>query len=240
LYGLRGLNAELAVVEIAGALAAPERAAWSADGSGAVIYSGAEGRLQFLRNLLENPVAGAAVEAPGPVVALVASGECAVAGVGSERGGGVYLVCPDAPARLLAAVAQPAALALANGGRDLFVADRATGRILEIRGFRDEATVMAFAEDSTGNSDPVGLAVSADQRRLFVADRAAKRVDTYDLESRALLGQIAVEWEPALLEPLALRSVFLLKSSGSGQEPLLVLDAGREPAVYFVPAGRGE
>ncbi len=242
LWAVRGVGAEQTWVAVEGVVATPDRAAWNADGSLAVVYAREEGRVQFLRNLADDPVAGPAVELPGRISALAlesASG-CAVAGVEAPRDGGLYLVCPEAPVRQLAAMAEPAAIALAGGGRDLFVAERATGRILEIRDFRDEAAVMVFAASPGEGWDPVGLAVSADQRRLFVADRAGQRVDAYEVATRTLLAQIAVDGEPSLLEPLSVKSVFLLRSAGGGGEPLLVLDAGREPAVYFVPAGRGE
>lgn len=240
LYALRGLGPEAPWIEIEEASPAIDRVAWAADGSAAALYSSAGSRLLFVRNLGESPAAAGAVDLPGRVAALAlgASGECAVAGVEADRESGLYLACLDAPLRLLAATAPPAAIALA--GSDLYVAEGATGRILQIRNYQEEATLMPFADNPGEAWDPVGLAVSADQRRLFVANRADRRVDAYDLESRALLGQFATEWEPSLLEPLALRSVFLLKSAGSADEPLLVLDAGREPAVYFVPAGRGE
>jgi len=240
LYALRGLGAEQAWAEIEGALGVADRAAWSADGAAAVISS--QGRLQVLRNLREEPLAGAAVELPGRVsaLALEASGGCAVAGVKSAAQGGLYLACPDAPVRLLAAMGEPAAVVLARGGRHLLAAERAGSRLLEIQNFREAATVMPFAEMPGTSWDPVGLAIGSDHRLLFVAHRSEKRVDTFDLETRTLVGQMGVDWEPMLAEPLAVKSVFLLKSTGGEGEPLLVLDAGRESAVYFVPAGRAE
>jgi len=238
-YALRGLSGAAEWVEFLGGLPMPERVAWNSDGSAAAISAG-EGGLRILRGLLENPAVSSAVELPGPVTALAleTSGECAVAAVKAAGEGGLYLACPGAPARLLAALNEPAAVVLARRGRDLFAADRA-GRILEIQDYREVARVMPFAEMPASGWDPVGLAVSAD-KRLFVAHRSERRVDGFDLESRALVAQIAVEGEPAMLEPLAIRSVFLLRSAGRAGEPLLVLEAGPEPAVYFVPAGRGE
>ena len=237
-YAVRGLAAGANWTELGSSLPAPEKAAWSPDASAAVVASG--GGLRFFRNLPEGPVASATAELPGPVTALAleASGECAVVTVKAEAAGGVYLACPDTPARLLAA-GDPSALALARGGRDLFVADR-SGRILEIQDFRDAARVMPFAEMPGPGWDPVGLAVSPDQRYLWVAHGSEKRVDGFELESRALTGQLGVEGEPSMLEPLAIKSVFLLRSTGRAGEPLLVLEAGGQPAVYFVPAGRGE
>ena len=239
-YALRGLGEAAAWAEVDGGPSAPERVAWSPDGSAAVV-SAPGGGLRFLRSLLESPTAAPTVELPGSVAALAleSTGECAVAAVRAEGQSGVYLACPGAPARLLATMSEPAAVALARGDRDLFAADRAGG-ILEIQDYREAARVMPFAEMPGAGWDPVGLAVSADQRLLWVAHRSEKRVDSFGLETRALAGQIGVPGEPTLLEPLAVRSVFLLRSAGGAGEPLLVLEAGGQPAVYFVPAGRGE
>lgn len=238
-YAVRSPAAGASWAELEGSLLAPERAAWSPDGTAAVV-STAEGGLRFFRDLLGSPVASATVAVPGRVQALAvgAAGDCAVAAVKGEERGGLYLACPGASAQLLTP-GDHTAMALARGGRDLFVADR-SGRILEIQDFREAARVLPFAEMPGPGWDPVGLAVSPDQRYLWVAHRSEPRVDSFDLESRALAGQVAVEGEPAMLEPLAIKSVFLLRSTGKAGEPLLVLEAGVEPAVYFVPAGRGE
>jgi hypothetical protein len=242
LWAVRQTGSALLWAGIDGGLASPERAAWSADGSAAAIYSSRQG-LQLLRSLGDTPAAGPAVELAGRVTALAveASGACAVAGVEAERDGGIYLVCADAAPKLLVGLAHPAALALAPNNNDaLFVADRGSGQILEVRNFRGEAAVMPFAADASGSWDPVGAAVSGDGAFLYVAHRSAKRVDAYEVASRTLASRIAIEWEPTLLEPLAVKSVFLLKSPGGRDEPLLVLEAGRELAVYFVPSGRGQ
>lgn len=241
LWAVRQTGSALLWAGIDGGLESPERAAWNADGSAAAIYSTRQG-LQLLRSLGDTPAAGPAVELPGRVTALAleASGTCAVAGVEAERDGGLYLVCADAAPKLLVGLARPAALALAPNKDALFVADRGSGEILEVRNFRGEAAVMPFAADTAGSWDPVGVAVSSDGAFLYVAHRSEKRVDAYEVASRTLVSRIAVDWEPTLLEPLAVKSVFLLKSPGGVDEPLLVLEAGREPAVYFVPTRRGQ
>jgi len=242
LYAVRGLEGNPAWTLIEGGLPSPGRIAWNASASVAVLSSSAESRLQFVRNLGEGPVAGAPIDLPGRVLALALdrAGERAVVGIEAEQEGGLYLVSQAEPPRLLARLGRPAAIALAANDRDLFVADRASRQIWEFRNFRQEATPLLFAEDGSGDSDAVGLALSRDGRLLFVASQSGKTLDAYALESRSLFSRSALDYEPSLLEPLSGRVLFLLKSSGNGREPLLVLDTSREPTVYFVPVGRGE
>ena len=242
LYSVRGLQSNPAWTLIEGALPSPGRIAWSADASVAVLSSSVESRIQFVRNLGEGPVAGPPIDLPGRVSALALdrAGERALVGIEAEQEGGLYLVSPDGSPRLLAPLGRPAAIALAANDRDLFVADRASRQIWELRNFREEATPLLFADDGGGVTDAVGLALSRDGRLLFVASQSGKTLDAYALESRSLSSRSALDYEPSLLEPLSGRVLFLLKSRGSGNEPLLVLDTSREPTVYFVPVGRGE
>jgi hypothetical protein len=241
LYSVRGLQSSPAWTLIEGALASPERVAWSGDASVAVLSS-SESRLQFLRSLGEGPVAGPPIDLPGRVSALALdrAGGCSLVGVEADQGGGLYLVSPEGPPRLLMPLGRPSAIAVAGNDRDLFVADRANRQIWELRDFREAATPLLFADDGGGMTDAVGLALSRDGKVLFVANQSAKTLDVYTLETRSLASRSSLDYEPSLLEPLSGPVLFLLKSVGNNNEPLLVLDTSREPTVYFVPVGRGE
>jgi hypothetical protein len=237
-YLITGLESNLSWSIVEGALPDAGRIAWSADATAAVIASSTEGRIQFIRAA----AAGPAVDLPGRVSALAMgpSGDYAVVGVEAEAGGGLYLVGTEGEPRLLAAVGQAAAIALAANERDLFVADATSRQVLEIANFRQEAARMVFADEGSGISDPVGLALSRDGRLLLLANKSQRTLNAYVLATRSLWSQIELDFEPSFLEPLSRNSLFLLKAGGEASEPLLVLDASREPAVYFVPAGRGE
>jgi sugar lactone lactonase YvrE len=161
-------------------------------------------------------------------------------GVEADQGGGLYLVSPEGPPQLLMPLGRPSAIAVAGNDRDLFVADRANRQIWELRDFREAATPLLFADDGGGMTDAVGLALSRDGKVLFVANQSAKTLDVYTLETRSLASRSSLDYEPSLLEPLSGPVLFLLKSVGNNNEPLLVLDTSREPTVYFVPVGRGE
>ncbi len=241
LYSVRLLDSSPAWTAIEGALASPERVAWSGDASVAALSS-SESQLQFLRSLSEGPVAGPRIDLPGHVSALALdrAGNYALVGIEGDQGGGLYLVSSEGSLRLLMPLGRPSGIAMAGNDRDVFVADRASSQIWELQSFREAPTPLLFADEGSGLTDAVGLALSRDEKLLFVASQSAKTLDAYALETRSLASRSSLDYEPSLLEPLSGPALFLLKSVGQDNEPLLVLDTSREPTVYFVPVGRGE
>jgi len=238
LYLIRGLD-ELAPssTAVGGAIDRPDLAAWSRDASVAVLYSSAGRRLQVIAAPAGEPVARAPVELPelqGRVTALAldCSGEHVLVGVESD---GVHLLSPGTPPALLAPLKGPVALTLAHGERTLFVADRASRQVFEIRDFAAAPKLLVVADAS----DPVGLGLSRDEMSLFVASGSERSLDIYDLSTRSLAARIALDAEPSRLNLLSASALYLLNSVQGG-DPLLVLDASREPGVFFVPVGRGE
>ncbi len=231
LYGLGGLERlEPVWSRIEGALGKPDRAAWSADGSLAVIYSAAAGLAQLIRNPGGAPAAGEPLAiGPGATALAVDSQGRIVAGLPA----GVYLFAPGEPASLLAPV--EGAVAIATAGDRLWVAG-AGGEILEIEDYagRPKAFLLASVPD------PVGLAVAPDGKSLFVAGRADRSVEIYDLASRTAAGRLPLAVEPAALEALSAEPLWLVRASAAGSDPLWVLKAGPEPGLWFVPVGRGE
>lgn len=173
----------------------------------------------------------------GRVTALAVDGSAAVLiGIEDAVSGGVYRLASEGDAVLLARAASPSSIVLANSGRDLFVTDRDRQEVLEVRNFRDGADVIMFANESLGVSDPVAAALSRDARTLLVASGSGRCLARYDLQSRALIDQMELDFEPSRLEPLGDGSVFLLNSRGGRNGVLRVLEEGPNPAVFFVPA----
>lgn len=229
-----GLKAEPAAVEIEGAIEGAGRIAWAADGLSAAVYAPASGRVQMLRKLNATPEADEAVDLSGlagTVTALASAGDAIVVGLADEAAGGVYFV--KAAARLLAAAARPSGIAVA--GSDLFFADQDRGQVWQVAGFAGDATPMLFAE---GLASPVGVQVAGN--RLFVANAGDSTLEIFDRNARASAGRLALDAAPAMLGTCGNRAVLLLNAAGGAGEPLYVLDAGENPAVYFVPAGREE
>jgi hypothetical protein len=238
--GLRSMPAPPVAIE--NAIENVDRIAWSLDGSGAAVYSSASGRAQFLRTLGQAPAAGDVQDLaglPGTVSALAvdAAGQRLLVGVAAEEGGGVYLVASGEGARRIAEAARPSSLVLARGGSDLFFADRERSQIWEVRNFATEAAVMLFADSLP---EPVAVQLSADHRRLLAAGAESRALAVFDIETRAAVAQIALDFTPTALEPFGEKSLWRLNAAGQEGDPLYVLadTAGQDPSVYFVPAGR--
>jgi hypothetical protein len=142
--------------------------------------------------------------------------------------GGLYRITKAGTSRL-AALSDPSAMAIAS--RDAFVADFASGRILRIADYAGAAAAETFANID----EPVGLQIA--RQTLLVASAKSKSIESIDLNSRELVASLALEFQPARMEPLATSSLALLNSA-SKTEPLYVLDSRSDLQVLFVPAGR--
>jgi hypothetical protein len=142
--------------------------------------------------------------------------------------GGLYRVTKSGTARL-AELSDPSALAIAS--RDAFVADFATGLITYIADYAGAATAYFFAHVD----EPVGLQVA--RTTLLVASAKSRSIETIDLASHETVASLALDFQPARLEPLATSTLALLNSA-SKTEPLYVLDSRSDLQVLFVPAGR--
>lgn len=227
-YGLDRLQPVWHAVEAVAVRA--QRAAWSPDGSAAVIYCSTSGLAQVISNLGNAPSAGEPLAVGSEISALAVDSRGRVA-VG--RADGVYLISPSGPPVLLAAT--PGARAIVVAEASLWVAG-ADGWIVEIQDYAAQPKALVLAEVG----DPVGVGVSADRRALFVASRSERSVEAYDLLSRTPVARLALDSEPASMEGLAGRNLWLLRGLAAEIEPLLVFKADPEPGVWFVPVGRGE
>jgi DNA-binding beta-propeller fold protein YncE len=91
----------------------------------------------------------------------------------------------------------PASVVLAADGKTAFVANRADGTVVRVRGIDGDAP--AIDSTATVGSEPVGLALSPSGTRLFVAEFAEGRVAVIDTETMAVIGSFAVDRPRALL-----------------------------------------
>lgn len=142
--------------------------------------------------------------------------------------GGIYRSTAKGTTRLLEA-ADPSAPSLL--GRDLFVADRATGDIWQIADYAGNAVPAWFAAASS----PVG--VRATSRGLLVASAETHTIERFDLASKARVASTQLDFTPAGLSGLGGSQLTLL-TSASKSDPLYILDSGDSLQVFFVPAGR--
>jgi hypothetical protein len=222
---------------VAGGISGVDHVAWAGNGgASAAVYASRSGQGQILTGLAQSPAAGAPIDLtglPGQVTALAFDGKNLILGVVSSESGGIYLASASAGWQRIAPAASPSAIAVAGGS--LYFADNESQQIFQVQSYAGTSAAVVFASDS-GSSSPVGLQVSADAQRLYVANAGSRRLDVYDIATRAPVQSLDLAFTPTGVERFGDASVFLL--NGSGQGPLYVLrDGGAgKAAVYFVPA----
>lgn len=235
LYG--GLRTATPVaLTVAGGIAGVDHFAWAGNAASAAVYASRSGQGQILTGLAQSPAAGASIDLsglPGQVNALAFDGQNLILGVASGEAGGIYLASASAGVQRIAPGASPSAIALA--GSSLYFADNQSQQVFQVQNYAGTPGAVVFASDS-GISSPAGLQVSADGQRLFVANAASRKLDVYDIASRAPVQSLDLAFTPTGVERFGDASVFLLNGSGPG--PLYVVrDGGAgKAAVYFVPA----
>jgi hypothetical protein len=156
-------------------------------------------------------------------LALDATGLTAYA----ARSGVVEAISADSPARLLASIGEPTALAIYDAS--LYVTDAAEKRVLLI-----DTTAGGAQLFPTEASEPSAVAVSADGQILLVADAATKTVSAYRAASQERLSRIDLGFAPSELERIG-DGLFTLKRRNAG-EALEIVTMRQDLAAYFVPA----
>lgn len=169
----------------------------------------------------------------GPLTTLgVDSLDQVVFGVEGE---GLYLAAAGRRPSLIAPMRRPSAIAFAANDL-LYATDQARGEVIEVSRYGGSPDVTLLAGADRAVADPIGAALSPDGRSLVVAGAASRKVVYLDRATRAAVAAVDLDFEPSGIEPLSGASLFLLKSRRSAGETLQVLEASRQPAVYFVPA----
>jgi hypothetical protein len=120
----------------------------------------------------------------------------------------------------------------AGGEAALFVADRASGRILTIRDWRHSAEPRWLPDRI---DEPVALAAEGTQ--VLVA--AAAEIVALDAETGVVRWRRVLPFKPTRLDRLS-SGVYALNTPSSAAEPLQVLSSGFEGNVYFVPGRPAE
>jgi hypothetical protein len=214
---------------------------WAQDASAAVLYSKAAGQFQRIRLLSARAEADQAQEAQLPAgeitaLAIDSGAKNIVVGIRSPEVGGVYLLQPSRPALRVAALDDPAAMVFDASGRRLFVADRQSHRIVELRNFGPAPEVVQISQEP--ERALVSMALSTDGRQLFVTASEPNTLLVFDTDSQQKLTEISLMMEPLELSGLAEKAIFLLRTRTQTEEPLWILDTRRlQASVYFVPPG---
>jgi hypothetical protein len=158
---------------------------------------------------------------------VAAGGDAVVA----ARPGGVYRMS-SSERQLIAFVEAPTAVTISACGDTLFVADRASGRILTIRDWPHGAEARWLP----GRIDePVAMATEGAQ--VLVA--AAAEIVSLDAETGGVGWRRVLPFKPTRLDRLS-SGVYALNTRSSAAEPLQVLSSGFEGNVFFVPGRPAE
>lgn len=220
----------------------PKLACWAGDSSSVVVYSSGGRSMQRIAvtsaNLaVEPPVVIQGLDADLTALASDRTGKI-LAAVTAE--GGVLLLADDGVATRLPPGVEATAIALNPEGTTLWVADRASRRILRRSGAESDSLEETLLYDPEKLADVTVLGLSADGRKLLLASQSARLLHQFDLTLRSLDEGLPLEAPATLMHPLGDPALKLLSPRGKPGEPLYILDERQSPSVFFVPASDGE
>jgi hypothetical protein len=243
-YTVQNLGAEPSMTLIEGAITGADRVFFDKDASAGALLASDTRQLQLLRGLPASPLAEQPIDLstiPGSITAVAIDRTATnILIAAAAEYGALYLVQfgsgePSLP-RLIANFASPSAVALLRDDRDVIVADMALNEITLIHEFAATPEIFRVADERDGISGPAGLWISTDNRRLYIANNASRTLGIWNLELQSIEAAFSLDAAPTRLTPLQGSSTFVLNEAG--EDPLLLLDAAADPAVYFVPAAR--
>jgi hypothetical protein len=224
--------------ELPSQVAVPEGVAWAGDGSVAVLYSRTGNWIQVLKGLPDAPNAGPqlSLSALGPTLRAVTvdqNGDRIIFAIDGEASG-VLRLSNEMSFTPIAPGARPVALTISADGSKLYFLDGETKQVSLVR--LADLTAESWALD--GLEEPFALRVLEDGAggsTLLVAGRKDRLLRGYDVSTHESKFSLALDFEPALIEPLGLNSFWLTVRSKDG-EIFWAYRPNRDPAVAFVPA----
>lgn len=224
--------------ELSGEYPEPDGAAWTADGSAAVLFSSRAGWVRLVNGLPGSSEEGTALSTAalaGRIAAAAAlgAGDAAVAMAGED--GGIYLVRSGSFVPLLK-TSHPVALRASARSSRVHVLD-SMGKVTTVD--IESGTVEASFE--TGLTDPRALLAGSAGGRdlLYVAGGRDQLVLILDAGTGEVVARREMPVPPGGLEQLGRNSLLCGARQAPG-DPLWSLALGDDPAVYFIPSGEPE
>jgi hypothetical protein len=217
----------------------PILAAWNSASTGVAVYSRASGRLSLVAGHEAGPSIerwpDAAGEAPITSLVVTRDGRRVFFTRESEQSADLFVASAGSPARPVAALGGAAYPVLANEDRDLIIAYRSGGAVSLIKDAAGAAENVSLTVETGDSPEIIGAACSPDGKRLFLAGRNSRTVQVFNLNDGSQEAVLELDSSPSRVVRLSPGSLYLLNAPGNG-EPLLVLNVGSHPGVYFVPA----
>ncbi len=219
-----------------------EAGAWAQDSSVFIAWSPQDRQLARWTNFPASPRFSTQelVFPHGEVSSLVAGPEARdiVLAVREQTATSLYALRDGGqPAHLLRSDG-PASVAFSESPDAIYIGDSGARQILYVRGLSGTPVVETLYAGEAAAA--ITSLADLGGGRLGFTSAASKSVMVYDLASRALVADLAVDDVPSQLAPLPGQRVFLLNSRAASDSPLFVLDARQAASVYFIPASAEE
>lgn len=236
---ISGLGAaQSSVVALPGTSFTPEAAAWSGDGTVAVLYSRKAGLVQMFSGF-PGSVSGASAVSIAVLggtlstAAIDAHGQTLAIGIAGTNAGVYGLKSGSTSPYPLLQVSQPISLAFSGDGSSLYELDRSTGQISKIALSNLASQILPLSL-----SDAIAIwpaTNNSSQEILYVAGTSSRSLLVYDCVTQQTIANQSLSFEPTTIEPLSAGS-YILRSRLINGDPLWSFTDRGQPAVYFVPA----
>jgi hypothetical protein len=236
--GLTSDHPSAVKIEAGEAIPEPERAAWSTDGSVAVLYSRTGNWILPVTGLPGSPSLGALIDvsATGKLLTAVAidgKGDNVVVATTGESPG-MYKLRDGLQLIQLAALGNPVALSFSPDGQLLYAIDAAEMRVAELRIHGSGLEFWPIASIQ----EPVGIRVAkggSGQAFIHIIGASDRRLVTYDVRERQAISQLELSFVPTSIDQLG-RDSFLLRAREHEGDPLWSFTTSSTPLVRFIPA----
>ena len=223
---------------IPGTAGRPDGAAWSGDGSVAVLYSLTDNWIQPIIGLPDAPSISDPVDVSylGGKLSAVASdlrGVTVAIGITGQNSG-VYLMVRGQGLVSVLQTPAPIALGFSTEGSRLYALDASTMQLFDIS--VGDLSSQSFTLD--GLSEPFAVKAALDPSSgptLYIASRKDQLLRIYDLAGHQTVADIPLDFPPTGIDDLG-RSSFVISARAEIRDPLWLFTSAPQRAVYFVPA----
>lgn len=222
-----------ALVPISGGIAQPNIVAFNPAGTGAALYSTAEGHLQILAGLPNSPqvirdMASGDLPAAAQFLALADDGVTLLEGTAN---GAVYLLASSGP-QLLENISDLGGMAFNPKSQDALIFDRAAGALSLLPSVGSGTSSRPLASGLTGLEGTIVLATNG--RKAVLAGTQTNHLWDVDLESLQAQ-ELPLPAPPSMLKPLRITGDYLLSWQPGGLAWIVDTNQAKG-AVYLVPA----
>jgi len=217
----------------------PEAAAWSDDGTTAVLYSRTGNWYQIVTGLPARPAVNGAVSLTPSggslsAVSLDLHGTRIFVGT-TGSSAGVFQVQSDQSLTPMLPLPQPIALAVSDERQILYALEAAGNQVYELN--LTDASVQSWTIPDLLN--PIALRPGQDSKQrpvLYVAGGTDQALAVYEATSHASIAVVPLDFSPIAIEILGHHSFVLRDRTGDSDPLWSFTDTSESLSVYFVPA----